>query len=75
MTRILAEGGGTIAAALVTAGLVDDLIHFGAGKLIGADGIPALGSLGLKSLGDAPNLRLLETRQIGQDTVSHWTRG
>lgn len=74
VTRILAEGGGTIAAALITAGLVDELIHLGAGKLIGADGIPALGSLGLKTLGDAPNLRLLETRQIGQDTVSHWTR-
>lgn len=78
VTRILAEGGGTIAAALITAGLVDNLVHFGAGKLIGADGIPALGSLGpnmqgLKALGDAPHLRLVTTHQIGPDTVSHWT--
>ncbi len=73
LTRILCEGGGTLAASLVRAGLVDDLIHLGAGSLIGAEGFPALGALGLTTLGAAPRFRLLESRSIGLDTLSHWT--
>jgi diaminohydroxyphosphoribosylaminopyrimidine deaminase/5-amino-6-(5-phosphoribosylamino)uracil reductase len=73
LTRILCEGGGGIAAALVRAGLVDDVIHLGAGTLIGAEGIPAIGGLGVAALADAPHLRLLDTRALGPDTLTHWT--
>lgn len=74
ITRILSEGGGTIAAALIAAGLVDDLIHLTAGKLIGADGTPALGPLTLPRLADAPAFRLLARQTLGPDTLTHWTR-
>ncbi|MDO9639720.1 MAG: bifunctional diaminohydroxyphosphoribosylaminopyrimidine deaminase/5-amino-6-(5-phosphoribosylamino)uracil reductase RibD [Pseudotabrizicola sp.] len=73
ITRILSEGGGTIAAALIAAGLVDDLIHLSAGKLIGADGTPALGPLTLPRLSDAPTFRLIDRKTLGPDTLTHWT--
>lgn len=72
LTRVLCEGGGTLAATLITAQLVDDLIIFTAGKLIGSAGQPALGPLANASLKDLPSLTLIETRQIGRDTLSHW---
>lgn len=74
VTRILSEGGGTLAAALTAAGLVDDLIHMTAGKLIGADGIAALGPLALPGLTNAPTFRLIGHETLGPDTLSHWTR-
>ena len=61
------------AAALIRDHLVDDLIQFTAGVLIGADGTPALGPLGLSRLADAPRLSLVATRIIGPDTLTHWT--
>ena len=74
VTRLLSEGGGTIAAALIASGLIDDLVHFGAGKVIGADGIAAVATMGLQDLGKAPQFQLRATQRIGSDTVSHWTR-
>jgi len=73
LTRILCEGGGTLGAALIRENLVDDLIHLGAGKLIGADGTPSLGPLGLPTLGQAPRFDLIEHKTLGPDTASHWT--
>ncbi|NKB28639.1 MAG: bifunctional diaminohydroxyphosphoribosylaminopyrimidine deaminase/5-amino-6-(5-phosphoribosylamino)uracil reductase RibD [Rhodobacteraceae bacterium] len=73
LTRILCEGGGALAAALLKAGLVDRIALFTAGKAIGAEGLPSLGSLGLAALADAPRFTLENTRQLGNDTLSHWT--
>ncbi|AWD23592.1 bifunctional diaminohydroxyphosphoribosylaminopyrimidine deaminase/5-amino-6-(5-phosphoribosylamino)uracil reductase RibD [Fuscovulum blasticum] len=73
LTRILCEGGGTLAAALIGAGLVDDLALYQAGCLIGADGTPALAPLGLSHLAKAPRFRLRETRRLGPDTLSLWS--
>lgn len=73
LTRIFCEGGGTLAAALIKADLIDDLALFNAGALIGADGQPALGPLGLTALQDAPRLTLRETRSFGADAYSLWS--
>ena len=73
LTRILCAGGGTLAAALIRAGLVDDLALFSAGALIGADGQPSLGALGLAALADAPRLTLGDIRRIGADSFSLWS--
>jgi len=72
ITRVFCEGGAGLGAALVRAGLVDDLVLFGAGKLIGQEGRAALGPLALPSLELAPRLRLKEFRRIGEDTMSVW---
>lgn len=73
LTRILCEGGAGLAAALIRAGLVDELAHFTAGALIGAEGTTAIGPLGITALVDAPRLRRLSTQPIGQDTLTRWS--
>ena len=71
-TRILIEAGGTFAAALIRAGLVDELALFQAGCLIGAEGRAVLGPLGIVALQDAPRLRLIEATTCGPDTLTRW---
>ncbi len=73
LTRILCEGGGTLAARLVAENLVDDLALYTAACLIGADGTPALGPLGLTKLSDAPRPTLTETRTLGPDQFTRWS--
>ncbi len=73
LTRILCEGGATLAASLLRAGLVDQLALFTAGVAFGADGHPALGPCGLTSLQDAPRMDLRDLRRVGGDTFSLWT--
>jgi diaminohydroxyphosphoribosylaminopyrimidine deaminase / 5-amino-6-(5-phosphoribosylamino)uracil reductase len=72
LTRILCEGGATLAASLLRAGLVDHLALFTAGVAIGADGHPALGPIGLDALKDAPRMALRDLRRVGSDTFSLW---
>ena len=72
LTRILCEGVAALAASLINARLVDDLITFTGAKLIGAGGHPAIGQLAGAPLKDLPQLTLISTRQIGPDAMSHW---
>lgn len=74
LTRVFCEGGGQLAAALLAAGLVDQLAVFSGGLMLGADGLPGVGPLGLGALAAAPRFRLGTTERIGADTLSHWTR-
>jgi diaminohydroxyphosphoribosylaminopyrimidine deaminase / 5-amino-6-(5-phosphoribosylamino)uracil reductase len=73
LTRILCEGGSTLAAALLQNGLVDDLAHFSGAVLIGSEGHPALGPLGLTALAEAPRPTLRETQVLGADLYSLWS--
>jgi diaminohydroxyphosphoribosylaminopyrimidine deaminase/5-amino-6-(5-phosphoribosylamino)uracil reductase len=70
LTEVLVEGGGGLAAALLRGGLVDELHWFSAPRLIGGDGIPALGALGVRELARAPRLERLRVRRVGDDL--HW---
>jgi diaminohydroxyphosphoribosylaminopyrimidine deaminase / 5-amino-6-(5-phosphoribosylamino)uracil reductase len=74
LTRVLCEGGATLAASLLQAGLVDELALFTAGAAIGSDGHPALGLLNLTALKDAPRMTLRDLRRVGGDTFSLWAR-
>lgn len=73
LTRILIEAGGQFAAALIRAKLVDELALFQAGCLIGGDGFPVLGPLGLIALNDAPRPRLIDATTLGPDTLTRWS--
>lgn len=73
LTRVFCEGGGTLAASLLSAGLVDELIVFSAGLAIGAEGQPGIGVLGLSALADAERFHLTETRAVGADVMTRWT--
>jgi diaminohydroxyphosphoribosylaminopyrimidine deaminase/5-amino-6-(5-phosphoribosylamino)uracil reductase len=69
VNEILVEGGGGLAAALLRVSLVDELHLFLAPRLIGGDGRPVLGSLGVRRLAQAPDLGRLEVRRIGRDLL------
>lgn len=70
LTEVLVEGGGELAAALLAAGLVDEMHWFAAPRLLGGDGLPALAGLGVRRLARAPELEELRVRRVGRDV--HW---
>ncbi len=72
---VLLEGGGRLAASFVRAGLVDRIAWFRAPILIGSDGAPALGDLGLTTLSAAARFTLTATEQIGDDVLDTYVRG
>jgi diaminohydroxyphosphoribosylaminopyrimidine deaminase/5-amino-6-(5-phosphoribosylamino)uracil reductase len=67
LTEVLVEGGAGLAAAMLRGGLVDELHWFIAPKLIGSEGIPALGEQRLRALADALELSDVKMRRVGKD--------
>ncbi|KPA23095.1 Riboflavin biosynthesis protein RibD [Shimia sp. SK013] len=74
LTRVFCEGGGSLAASLLAADLVDELITFNAGMVMGAEGHPAIGAMGIERLAEAPRFDLVSQRPVGQDVMSVWHR-
>ena len=74
ITRVFCEGGGMLAASLLGAGLVDDLVVMTAGCAIGAEGTPALAAMGIGRLADAPRFALHDLARLGDDVMTHWRR-
>jgi diaminohydroxyphosphoribosylaminopyrimidine deaminase / 5-amino-6-(5-phosphoribosylamino)uracil reductase len=74
LTRVFCEGGGALAASLLAADLVDELVGFTAGLAIGAEGLPVIGAMGIEKLAAAPRFKLVETRVVGPDIMHRWTR-
>jgi diaminohydroxyphosphoribosylaminopyrimidine deaminase/5-amino-6-(5-phosphoribosylamino)uracil reductase len=74
VTRVLAEGGAGIAAALLRAGLVDRLAWFHAPGVIGAEGLPAAEGLRLAALAAMPRFRRLDVRPMGADVMTEFER-
>ena len=72
ITRLMVEGGPTVAAALVAADLVDEAILFHSGKTIGPGGIDALEGLPLETL--ARRLTSRGRAPIGDDSVEFFAR-
>lgn len=71
LTTVLVEGGGGLAAALLRAGLVDEVHWMLAPKLIGSDGRAGLGPLELRRLRDAIDLEPRSVRRRGEDWHVH----
>lgn len=71
LTSVLVEGGGGLSAALLAAGLVDEVHWYSAPALLGADARAAVGPLGLTHLAGRPRLELLEVRRLGADLYVH----
>lgn len=74
LTRVFCEGGGQFAASLMAAGLVDELIGFTAGVVLGGDARPGIGDLGLTRLAEAPRYRLDSLQPVGPDLLGRWLR-
>ena len=72
LTSVFCEGGGKLAASLLKADLVDDLIIYNAGLALGSDGLAGVGNLGLDRLVDARRFTSVSCRKIGPDVRQHW---
>lgn len=72
ITRVFCEGGGLLAASLLRAGVVDQIVGYTAGITLGGDGLPAVGPMQLAHLADAPRFSLVESRPIGADLFHRW---
>jgi diaminohydroxyphosphoribosylaminopyrimidine deaminase/5-amino-6-(5-phosphoribosylamino)uracil reductase len=65
--EVFAECGGTLAGALVDAGLVDELLLYVAPRLLGAEGRPVAVIGPRATLTDCPRWRIVEQRRFGAD--------
>jgi diaminohydroxyphosphoribosylaminopyrimidine deaminase / 5-amino-6-(5-phosphoribosylamino)uracil reductase len=74
ITRLMVEGGPTLAADLVTANLVDDAVLFQSPKAVGDDGIDALEGLPLTALTQSPHLVSVRCGAVGADTYELFER-
>jgi diaminohydroxyphosphoribosylaminopyrimidine deaminase/5-amino-6-(5-phosphoribosylamino)uracil reductase len=74
ITRLMVEGGPTVAAALVAADLVDEAVLLRSPNAIGPDGIDALEAMPLSALTDSPKLRSLGVENVGEDTIETFER-
>ena len=69
ITRLMVEGGPTVAAAFVAADLVDEAVLLRGANAIGPDGIDALEAMPLTALTGSPRLRSRGTEIVGQESI------
>jgi len=74
ITRLLVESGGTLAAGLLHADLVDRIYWFRAATIIGADGVPAAQAFGVERLADAKRFERVDTEIVGKDMLEIYRR-
>lgn len=69
ITRLMIEGGGTVAATFLKAGLVDRMAWFHAPVVVGSDGIPAVAPLSVVTMSDALRFERLSMELVGDDIL------
>lgn len=69
ITRVLVEGGGRLTGALLGEGLIDRIVWFRAGSIIGGDGTPVAAAFGIDRLDAAPRFRRVAVESCGADIV------
>ncbi|MEK7245925.1 MAG: dihydrofolate reductase family protein, partial [Pseudomonadota bacterium] len=74
LTRVLVEGGGTLAAALLKADLVDRIAWFHAPAVLGGEGLPAVGALALAALAEMPRFQPVARTAAGADGLVTFRR-
>lgn len=67
LTRVLVEGGGTVAAAFLKADAIDRIAWFQAPAVLGGDGRPAVGPLALPSIAAMPRFEPMARHAAGED--------
>jgi diaminohydroxyphosphoribosylaminopyrimidine deaminase/5-amino-6-(5-phosphoribosylamino)uracil reductase len=72
ITRLMVEGGPTLAAAMIAADLVDEAVLFHSAKVVGADGIEALDGAALAML--KQRLKLTASEPVGPDRQDTYER-
>src|SRR6185503_18597785 len=70
VTRVLVEGGPTIAGAILAADLVDEVVIGHGTEALGSKGRKPVGGRGLELLADAERWQTVDERMIGADRLS-----
>lgn len=66
---VLVEGGGTLAASFIREGLADKLMIFYGPLMIGSDGFPSVGPLGVRSVKRAIRLKGMTVKRVSDDIL------
>jgi diaminohydroxyphosphoribosylaminopyrimidine deaminase/5-amino-6-(5-phosphoribosylamino)uracil reductase len=74
ITRLMVEGGPTVAAAFLAADLVDEAMLLRSSTVIGPDGIDALDGQPLTALTRSPHLRSRAVETVGPDSIESFER-
>jgi diaminohydroxyphosphoribosylaminopyrimidine deaminase / 5-amino-6-(5-phosphoribosylamino)uracil reductase len=74
LTRVLVEGGATLAGSLLGAGLIDRLEWFRAAALIGGDGLAGVAGFGVATLDQMARFERTDLRVAGADVVESYRR-
>lgn len=69
ISSILLEGGGSLNASMLKENLVDKFYFFIAPKIIGVDGISAIGKIGIEKIDEVLNLKDVEVSKISTDIL------
>ena len=72
ITRLLVEGGGTIAAAFLKLGLIDEVFWYRSAKIIGNEGLPAIAGMGIERLRDAISMKTHYVERVGDDFIEQY---
>ncbi len=67
ISEVQVEAGATLAGALLSAGLVDELLLYVAPVMLGANARPLFDGLHIDAMTERLHLRIVETRRIGED--------
>jgi diaminohydroxyphosphoribosylaminopyrimidine deaminase/5-amino-6-(5-phosphoribosylamino)uracil reductase len=72
ITRVLIEGGASVATSFVKAGLVDRIAWFRAPVLSGDDGLPGLFGMDIETIGELKQFRRVAIETVGQDILESY---
>jgi diaminohydroxyphosphoribosylaminopyrimidine deaminase/5-amino-6-(5-phosphoribosylamino)uracil reductase len=74
ITRLLVEGGPSVAHVLLDAGLVDEAVIYHGSSPAGSEGLLPFGSEGLDRLTESGHFTLMDERTFGPDRMTWWQR-
>ena len=72
--RVLAEAGGGVARALLAENLVDEIVVFRAGVVLGGDARNGIGLFGYTKLEQALRFERVDVLGVGEDVMEVWRR-
>lgn len=74
ITRLLVEGGGGLLTELLKENVIDRLIICRSGKIIGNDGVPCVGDLGIPTISKSLRFKKVEVMEFSEDVVEIWDK-
>ncbi len=74
LNRIFCEGGSKFATSLLKSDLIDELIWFHAGILLGSEALAPVGPLALTQFPKQHRFKLCSVKRLGNDSMQRWVR-